>query len=179
MFNEKELQNVHNKTSLMYEWIRTNIKEGSVILEFGSGVTTRELGKYYIMYSVESDKNWLYKYSANYIFAPIVDYNESDPAPKGFPQPNNGWYDIENLKNEIPPYYDFIIVDGPVGATSQDAGRAGFYKHLDLFRKDIPILFHDVNRPLEKLLVEKVSNKLNKPFQIFTKKESIDIAVIS
>ena len=43
----------------LYNWIRENIKDGSTILELGSGTGTIELCKHYTVYSVEHDKKWI------------------------------------------------------------------------------------------------------------------------
>ena len=121
------------------------------------------------MYSVEHNTNWVNKYpNVTYIHAPILNYLNDDPILQEFPLPNSGWYDIDVIKKEMPEKYDLIIIDGPVGATPHDAGRGGFYKYLDTFNIDIPMIFHDTNRPVEKLLVEKVSEKLNIPHEIIS-----------
>ena len=161
MFNESELQKVDITVQVMYKWIRENIKEGSTILELGSGATTEELGKYYKMFSIENNKKWCYKYNNTfYILAPIKKYSDKNPAPKGFPHPNNGWYDVSRLM--LPEKYDLIIIDGPKGSSKSDYGRAGFYKHLDLFNTNVPMIFHDVGRPVEKHMVLQIAVELEK-----------------
>ena len=78
MFNEKELETVDPKVRIMFRWIRKNIKDGSTILEIGSGSTTRELAKHYKVFSVEHDYRWANKYpEATYIHAPLKKYDGS------------------------------------------------------------------------------------------------------
>lgn len=126
-------------------WIELNIPFGSTILELGSGKSTIDLAENYKVYSIEHNKKWLNLSSkSHYIYAPIVD----------------GWYNAEILEKEIPEKYDLIIVDGPPA----QIGRMGFYNNLHLFNTAIPILFDDIERPVEKELLEKVSEKLNVKF---------------
>lgn len=75
----------------LYNWIRENIKDGSTILELGSGRVTGELSKNYTMISVEHDKDWVGKYNSSYIYiyAPIKQYS-------GYK-----WYDIDVLKKRV------------------------------------------------------------------------------
>ena len=62
----------------------------------------------------------------------------------------------------LPESYDMILVDGPGGSY----GRGGFFKYLDKFNTDVPILFDDINREAELDLMKCVSKKLNKPYHI-------------
>lgn len=133
-------------TSELFTWIRNNLPDGKTILELGSGTGTIELCKYYKVYSVEQNKKWLNVAPSNYIYAPI----------------NNEWYDVSILKKKLPKRYDLIIIDGPLGVVR----RIGFYKHISLFRTDVPMIFDDVNRPVEHKLMRKVSKKLNRKFTV-------------
>jgi len=119
-----------------------------ILLELGSGGGTLELSKYYKIYSVEHDYNWLNRYPTNYIYAPII----------------NGWYDVSILKQEISFEYDILLVDGPPGFI----GRGGFCEHLDLFCHNIPIFIDDVHRLDDLNLLMCVANKLNRKYYIFT-----------
>jgi len=169
MFNEIELNNISPKVHSFYTWIRQNIPDGSTILEFGSGQTSNQLGEYYKMYSVENNRSWIGKYSTvTYINAPIVNYINNDPFLQEFPMPNNGWYDIGAIKKGIPKKYNLIIVDGPPGSNEQNAGRGGFYKYLDEFDITVPMIFHDVNRQVELMLVKKIAEKLNRKYEIIS-----------
>lgn len=122
--------------------IRSILPEGKTILEIGSGdVSTQHLSKHYKLYSVEDKEEWLNKHPSTYIHAPLVD----------------GWYSLDALR-ALPFEYDLILVDGPTG----EGNRGGFLKHLDLFRKDVIIIFDDTNRLTERQLAIDVAHKLNR-----------------
>ena len=57
-----------------FDYIRELLPGGKVILELGSGEGTAELAKYYRMYSIENQKEWINKYDSTYIYAPIKKY---------------------------------------------------------------------------------------------------------
>jgi len=176
-FNEDELFTIDRKVHVMFKWIRENIKNDSIILELGSGATTGELTKHYKVISIENDYQWVNRYSnATYIHAPLKEYVGN--APQGFPQPNNGWYDTMFIEGNLPETYDLIIVDGPVGAGPDAAGRGGFYKFLDLFNTNVPMIFHDTNRPVESTLVKMVSEKVGRKYTDLENVGDIGTAVI-
>lgn len=81
--------------------ICVNFAPGSIILEFGSGESSRffaEMG--YIVYSVEEDENYIDKYpGVNYIYAPI--------------DPKTEWYDVNAIREHLPDHIDVLIIDGP------------------------------------------------------------------
>jgi hypothetical protein len=111
----------------LFEWILQNLDPGSIIIELGSGdVSTRYLGEHYKLFSIEQNKEYLYKYNATYIYAPI----------------ENGWYDINIVKKSLPSNYDMIFVDGPSGS----GNRSGFADNINIFNPEVPIVFHDTNR---------------------------------
>lgn len=130
---------------VLYE-ILTLVKPGEKILELGSGLGSIEILKYFNLYSIEHDENWLNKFHQNYIYAPI----------------KNNWYDIDILKKQLPNEYSLILVDGPTG----NIGRIGFYHNLNLFNTNVPIIIDDVNREAELNLLKKVSKHLNKNYYI-------------
>jgi len=144
-----------------FDLIRKLLPEGKTILELGSGWGTSELSKHYKMYSIEADFSWLDKYNSTYIYAPVKKYDAEYIAP---PIPNNtAWHDPEVLKEELPKIkYDLIFIDGPWG----NYGRGGFYKHIDLFNTNVPLIFDDINREPEKILMEKVSEYLKRPYHL-------------
>jgi len=126
----------------LFEWILENLPKGSTILELGSGNGTKELVKYYNVYSIEHDEKWLGLVpESNYIYAPLID----------------GWYDVEILKNELPIHYDLLLIDGPVGEN-----RVNIINHYDMFKQNIPIIIDDTNRENDKNMSIFLSEKLNK-----------------
>lgn len=143
----------------LFDYIRSNLKEGKVILELGSGWSTGQLSNYYKMYSVEHDKKWLNLYNTKYIYAPIV----------------NNWYDCEILKKEIPNEYDLLLVDGPPEAI----GRSKFLDNLDLFKPDVLIIFDDVNREKEYALMVQVADRLNRQYKVFKCADGKAFAVLN
>ena len=169
-------------SEICFNYIREILPEGKIILELGSGWTTGELAKYYKMYSIENYKEWIDKYDSTYIYAPIRKYQkEFDKswwndvelnflAPKGIPGENSvmqlGWFDPDIVKSQLPKEYDLILVDGPNGTF----GRGGFYKYLDWFKKDVPIIIDDINRDGERALMEKISQKLDRNYMILDDK---------
>ena len=144
-----------------FDYIRKILPEGKTILELESGEGTKELAEFYKMFSVESHPKWLNKFKTTYIHAPMRQYNESYKAP---PIDNNfAWYDFKVLEREIPKIkYDMIFVDGPEGIY----GRGGFFKHLDMFNTNVPIIFDDIERKPEFELLTKVSEALKKEYII-------------
>jgi predicted O-methyltransferase YrrM len=110
----------------LFDFIRSVLPEGKIMLELGSGWSSQKFSEYYTVYSIEHNEKWVGKYSTHYIYAPI----------------KNGWYDISILSKKLPQSYDLILIDGPTG----DIGRGGFYSHLDLFNTNVIMIFDDINR---------------------------------
>lgn len=117
----------------LYERVCQLVPYGSTVLELGAGdVSTVELSEKFKLYSVENNKDWIKNVSGvRYFHAPLV----------------NGWYD-PNIIETIPWDYSLILVDGPWGT----GNRNGFAEHLNLFRHDVPIVFHDTDRTDERKL---------------------------
>lgn len=129
----------------MFEWIRTNIKEGSTILELGSGNGTIELSKWYNVYSIEQNKKWVgVAKNSTYIYAPI----------------KNGWYDTEIVFNNLPENYALLIIDGPTGIS-----RNKMKEYWGQFNTNIPILVDDTHRGDELLFAQTSSKELNKEIE--------------
>jgi len=127
----------------LFNWIRKNLPEGSTILEFGSGRGTIELTKYYNVYSVEQDSQWLgLAEKAEYIHAPIKD----------------GWYDADILFKNLPEEYDLILVDGPKGS----GNRNGLSSYWHMLNVGVPIVMDDTNRTNEYNFALESSRVLNK-----------------
>ena len=134
----------------VFNWIRENIKDGSTILELGSGTATVELCKFYNVYSIEHDRKWLNKSNSNYIHAPIISYNDKHGKYR--------WYDVRVLKEKLPKSYDLLLIDGPPGTI----GRIPFLYNLELFNWSVPILVDDTSRPDELFLCNQLKTILNK-----------------
>lgn len=144
---------------VLFDFITEILPENSKILELGSGDgSTFHFLKKYKVFSIESDINWVNRHPSNYIYAPIT----------------NGWYDVEVLKRELPSDYDLIFVDGPLGKSETSVGRSPFLSHLDLFRNNVPIIFHDTFRKDERELGINVAHKLNKPVVFFQRGNPMD-----
>lgn len=135
-------------SSEMLDFILQTVEPGETILELGSGSGTGELAKFYTVYSIEHEREWMYKYNTNYIYAPIKNYGRYR------------WYNMDCLKN-LPTEYSLILIDGPPGPS---IGRYGFYHHLHLFNVNVPIIFDDIHRKPELDLLKDVAKKLNRPF---------------
>ena len=127
--------------------MRTLVPSG-VLLEFGSGRATEIFSKYYNVYSVEENSEWLNKYRSTYIHAPI----------------KNGWYDRSILEKELPQNYDVILIDGPTSPESQGRQniRQQFLTHIDLFNTKIPIFVDDIHRDAEASLLESLSREVGR-----------------
>jgi|694.fasta_scaffold100965_5 hypothetical protein len=139
--------------------IRSILPEGSTILELGSGAGTLVLSQYYKMYSVENQPEWFDKYpeATTYINCRSKMYDATYPAPE---IPGNlGWYHPDDIFPNLPEHYDLILIDGPGGGKW---GRGGFYKHLDKFNTDVPLVFDDIDRAPEMILMKEVAKKLNR-----------------
>jgi hypothetical protein len=126
----------------LFDWILSNLPKGSTILELGSGGGTKELVKFYNVYSVEHDIKWVDLVpESTYIHAPLVD----------------GWYDVEILKDKLPKEYDLLLIDGPIGEN-----RINIINHYDIFNKNIPIIIDDTNRENDKNMSLFLSEKFDK-----------------
>lgn len=151
-----------------FNFMRELLPEQAIVLELGSGTGTRQLAKYFTMYSIENYKEWVDKFDSTYIHAPLKQYTDNWKAPN-LPgkngKPQTAWYDPEVVAKNIPTAYDAILVDGPNG----DFGRGGFLKHLDMFDTTVPIIFDDINRIAELELMKAVSDQVGRPYSILDK----------
>jgi len=133
-----------------FEWIINNLPHGSTILELGSGNGTKELVKYYKVYSVEQDEKWMNLVpQSNYIYGSLKEYDYAN---------NHSccWYD-DSILDKLPKEYDLLIIDGPVGNN-----RGNFIHFMDYFKKDVPYVIDDTNRDGDKKMALDVSEKLQK-----------------
>mgnify|MGYP003140961508 CR=1 FL=1 len=152
-----------------YNYLIGNFNQGSTMLELGSGYGTKKLSEYFNMYSIENFIEFCGLYDSHYIYAPIKLYDNEYTKPN-LPE-QKGWYDLQYFTDwKLPKNYDLILVDGPNGGMF---GRGGFLKHLDLFKSDVPIIFDDINREPERLLMEEVAKVMNKKISIIDKATGI------
>ena len=155
----------------LLQTVQKMLPVGGTLLELGSGYSTAwfvEQG--YTIYSVEHDTVWLNKVpGAHYIHAPIDGWGRHNRIPrslgKRFPEAT-GWYNPKSLRKHLPKDYDLILVDGP----PRDFGRVGFLVHLDLFRKDVPIVLDDMHRPDDLLMERIVAERLERDLLIVNNK---------
>ena len=143
----------------IHTWLSENIKEGSTILEFGSGHGSIELAKRYDLISIEHDKQWIGISESRYVHAPITDNPIS--------QENNqvGWYEttsITEIVQEIP--ISVFIIDGPPG----DIGRHGILSIIDSLPKDAVFIIDDIHRNAEADLFQKLSQWHGGEAEIYT-----------
>tara|TARA_R100000900_G_scaffold133531_1_gene110306 strand:+ start:15847 stop:16326 length:480 start_codon:yes stop_codon:yes gene_type:complete len=113
-------------------------KKKKTILEIGSGRSTEKLSKFFTVTSIEENINWVGKYNAEYIYAPI----------------KNNWYDIDVLKenNLSKKKFDIIIIDGPAYGK-----RMGFLKNLNFFDiKNSIIIVDDIERKEDTALLKNI-----------------------
>ena len=131
-----------------YKWILDNIEIGCNILELGSGTGTIELSKYYNVYSIEHNKEFLnLSKKSTYIYTEIL----------------NEFYDIPKIKNQLPKKYDLLLIDGPPKA---DSNRNKFLEHIEYFNLDCTILVDDTNRNDELELLKDLAKITNRQYKI-------------
>lgn len=164
LFNNNELYNLLEyslqmavKNNSLGEWsiekkvlnfIDTIILKGDPVLEFGSGMGTEALLEKYKVTSIEHDERFCFKRGENHniIHSPI----------------ENNWYDKKAVLKALEKTYALIIVDGPPGEL-----RAGILQNIHLFNKvTSAIIFDDIDRSLDKEVMEKFCNELNYTYKI-------------
>lgn len=130
----------------LYHFLRSNLVNGSTILELGSGYGTDVLSQHYKMYSIEHNQKFINKYNSTYIYAPMVGH----------------WYDISIVKQIEDLQYDCILIDGPVGSESKS--RIGFWENIHFFNTNVLMIFDDTNRDGERKLFDNVLHYCNFDF---------------
>ena len=128
------------------EFILSNLKNDSTILEFGSGEGTGILSNNYNMMSIEQNKQYVDKYNSEYLYAPIV----------------NGWYDVDKvlsfLENKT---YDAILIDGPVGNN-----RIKMFSIIDKLNTGVLLIFDDIDREKDMENANKFSEAVGRKLNI-------------
>lgn len=122
-------------SSQVFEWIETHIPFESVILEIGSGYSTKILSENYKLISVEQNMEFVDRYDSEYIYAPLAE---------------DGFYEMDNIVGKISPY-DVCIIDGPARPPSfPHGGRRGILKNENIseFRLNYAkvIIVDDIDR---------------------------------
>ena len=111
----------------IHAWLSENIKEGSTILEFGSGHGSIELAKRYDLISIEHDEQWIGISESKYIHAQITD------NPISVENNQSGWYEITPIVEIIQAKQIAVfIIDGPPG----DIGRHGILSIINKLPKE-------------------------------------------
>ena len=149
------------------EYIKKILPKGSTILELGSGHGTTWLADAgYKMYSVENQPEWFDRFPnhTTYINCRSKPYDDEYTKPEGF-EDNISWYHPDDLFPNLPKTYDLILIDGP-GGIGHGWGRGGFWKHIDKFNTDVPMIFDDINRMSESDLMEKVSEYVDREYYV-------------
>ena len=125
---------VGNISPTVIEFIYSRVKPGSAILEFGSGLGSRELSKAFHVTSIEHDLQFLNRFHSDYIHAEL---QESDQ-----------YYREDACRRALSKQdYDVVLVDGPPAYQRGNCrSRLGFQKYVGHFRKNTVIIFDDVNR---------------------------------
>jgi hypothetical protein len=134
----------------LYVYLLDNLPKGKTILELGSGWGSGELIKHWNVWSVESKEKWFKMYNPQSVLIPIKD----------------GWYDYDLLKDfmfKMRGNYDLLLVDGPYD------NREGILKNFHLFDHDprIPVVFDDIARREGLEIMDGVSKRLNRPYDIY------------
>ena len=142
-----------------FDWILKNIPKGSTILELGSGTGTAELVKHYTVYSIEHNEEWLNKVpEANYIYGKLLTFPDMEHY-------TQGWYDLDVL-DKLPKNYDLLIIDSPPGFN-----RVNFKHFISHFNHNVPWLFDDTQRDLDRYQAVEVSAMYQRPFVEIVGKE--------
>ena len=131
--------------SELLKTIEARVYNKGPIVELGSGdCSTPWLAARYKLISIEEDRQWIGKYSSEYIYAPLL----------------NGWYDPSRLRDL--PSHELLLIDGPKGT----GNRMGILKHLKLFKAKIWVV-HDTHRIKEHKLFEQLKIALQKKSMLF------------
>lgn len=115
-------------------------KPGDLILEFGSGESTRQLaaaGR--LVIAIEHDQRYIKPtVGVTFIHAPIV----------------GKWYDRQIVSNTITGRrFDLVLIDGPKGYGQTD--RLGMLDFIESIQSKL-IVVDDVNRPQEKRIADSI-----------------------
>ena len=115
-----------------FEKIVSILPFDSTILELGSGRMTELFSKFYNVYTVEQDEEWVDHFpDPTYFHVPV---KEMETIHFGL----QSWYDTDILKEKLQNIsYDLLLIDGPKGR------RGGFLDQLELFDNNVVWVFDD------------------------------------
>ena len=156
------------------DFIKFLLPKGSTIIELGSGEgSTVAIGQDYKLYSVENQPEWYDKFKdyTTYINCGSKSYDTEYTKPKEFPL-DKAWYEPDDLFPNLPKSYELILIDGPGGHT-HGWGRGGFRKHIDKFNTDAYMVFDDINRAEESLLMVSISEYLERDYEVVDKNTGV------
>lgn len=140
---------IHSIEKCLVDFISSQVKSGSNILEFGSGIGTELLLLDHNVTSIEHDEIYCYRRTMNhqFHFAPI----------------NSNWYSRDIVKTALDSKYDLILMDGPSNLLI-----AGLLPNVDLFRDlKIPILFNGIELERNKVIMIHFCSQINYSYKIF------------
>ena len=139
--------------------IKEHLKEGSTILEFGSGEGTQNLSEYYDVISIEEDDKWVNRYQSTYLHAEIKDE----------------WYDVDKVNMFLKDKsYDAILIDGPANGRRERILELIKSKELEL-NTDVHIFMDDLERDSDMKLAEKLSSFLNRKLLTYSPTEETNV----
>ncbi|HEX5555087.1 MAG TPA: hypothetical protein VFX43_17735 [Chitinophagaceae bacterium] len=135
----------------LFDKIAEILPRGKSILEFGSGEGTRELIKNWKVISVEHNEKYV-----------IPGHQTVKAAIDSV----TGWYHKERVKTalNLGPY-GLIIIDGPPG---NKRGNFQFELFDDV---DCPVIFDDVNRWIDRSIMQVFCRKFDYTYDIFEGQE--------
>lgn len=134
----------------MLLFIKSVLRQGKTILEFGSGIGTDALLKYYKVISIENNKSFAFKRNERHLclYSPL----------------ENDWYDRVKVRQALLKNPDMLLVDGPPGTL-----RQGILSNIDLFSHlTVPVIFDDIDRILDQQVMLEFCRKLGYTYRVFT-----------
>ncbi len=134
----------------LFVYLLDNLPQRKTILELGSGWGSGELIKHWNVWSVENSEKWFKMYNPQSVLIPI----------------KNGWYDFDMMNEfmrRMRGNYDLLLVDGPYD------NRKGILQNFHMFDHDprIPVVFDDIARKEGLDIIDGVSQRLNRTYEIF------------
>lgn len=111
----------------LFAWLIDHFNGGETIVELGSGTGTKELRKFFDVFSVESDLTYVGRQNGPCIYAPVNRIT--------------GWYH-PGLFKFLPKSYQVFVIDGPKGSKA----RKGILDHCDKICDEAYVVIDDTHR---------------------------------